>query len=298
MTDTAHALPADLAAPDLLAPETEESSQTPAPVTPSIPEPQMPEPPIPVEVTVVETDRGEVWELAPDPLDAASRVLLREVAAWAAEWAPQGRARLVVDVPPAVASASGFLDPRGMRMLPTVQRVSSDEAPAEEMLTVWSAVVASGGAVGFRRDAGPEQIRPVLERQLAATADGSAVLVTTRGTAGDLLGFGWWELVRSPLLAHVAHLSRFQVRPDARGRNLGRIQLAGMHRIARELPGVEMCELAYRSGTGVSRLYDKCGYVEVGRRPGAVRAAPGDDRDSVLMMRRVDGGELRYDSGR
>ena len=81
MTDTAHALPADLAAPDLLAPETEESSQTPAPVTPSIPEPQMPEPPIPVEVTVVETDRGEVWELAPDPLDAASRVLLREVAA-------------------------------------------------------------------------------------------------------------------------------------------------------------------------------------------------------------------------
>lgn len=258
---------------------------------------EAPSPPIPVEVTVVGTDRGDIWELAPDPMDGASRVLLREVAAWAAEWAPGGRARLVVDVPNAVAAASGFLDPGAARMLPVVAATQPGERLAEEMLTVWLAVVAAGGAVGFRREATAAQIRPVLERQLDATAQGRAVLVTTRDADGALLGFGWWDVAANPLFVHVAHLSRFQVRPESQGGNIGRVQMAGMHRIARGLPGVELCELAYRSGTGVSRFYDRCGYVEVGRRPGTVRVAPGDDRDSVLMMRRVDGGELRYDGG-
>ncbi|MCA0437798.1 MAG: hypothetical protein M9891_05135 [Austwickia sp.] len=256
----------------------------------------VPAPPIPVDVTVVETDRGEVWELAPDPMDAASRLLLRGVAAWAAEWAPGGRARLVIEAPEPTILGSGFLDPAGARALPEVTATPVHEGLAEELLEVWHAVVAAGGAVGFRREAEPAEIRPALERHLAAVVAGTSTLVTTREPgAGRLLGFGWWELARNTLFAHIAHLSRFQVRPDAQGRNLGRVQLAGMHRIARGMAGIELCELAYRSGTGVSRFYAAGGYVEVGRRPGAVRAGPADDRDSVLMMRRVDGGDLIYD---
>lgn len=209
---------------------------------------------------------------------------------------PGGRARLVVDVPPPIAIASGFLDPDGARMLPLVAReVPSDEL-AEEMLALWHAVVGAGGAVGFRREADPREIRPTLDRHLSAASSGTSVLVTTRDPREQtLLGFGWWTLNDNPLFAHIALLKRFQVRPQAQGRNIGRVQMAGMHRIARGLPGLELCELAYCSGTGVSRFYDKCEYVEVGRRPSAVRVAPGDDRDSVQMMRRLDGDELRYD---
>lgn len=35
------------------------------------------------------------------------------------------------------------------------------------------------------------------------------------------------------------------------------------------------------------------GYAEVGRVPGSIRVEPGDDRDSVLMARRLDAAPLR-----
>lgn len=257
---------------------------------------RVPPPPVPVEVTTGETAEGEAWLLAPDPMDAASRVLLRGIAAWAAEWAPGGRARLVGDVASDSATAAGFVEAGEGWALPAVVTARPSDDLAEEMLALWLAVIRAGGAVGFRREATPSDVRPVLDRQLASTSEGRSVLVTSRaGCGGSLVGFGWWELSRNPLFTHVVHLKRFQVHPDLQGRNLGRVQLAGMHRIARDLTGAELCRLDCRSGTGASRFYDACGYVEVGRLPGIIRAAPGDDRDSILMMRRLDGGELRYD---
>ena len=53
--------------------------------------------------------------------------------------------------------------------------------------------------------------------------------------------------------------------------------------------GVEVAVLDVRSGLGSTRFYEGCGYVEVGRVPGVIRVAPGDDRDSVVMARRLDG---------
>ncbi len=64
--------------------------------------------------------------------------------------------------------------------------------------------------------------------------------------------------------------------------------MAAMHRVARE-QGVEVAVLDVRSGLGTTRFYEGCGYVEVGRVPGVIRVAPGDDRDSVVMARRLDG---------
>ncbi len=75
--------------------------------------------------------------------------------------------------------------------------------------------------------------------------------------------------------------------PARRGRNLGRLLLAAMHRTARE-EGVEVARLDVRSGLGLVGFYERSGYVEVGRVPGAIRVAPGDDRDTVLMARRLD----------
>ena len=87
---------------------------------------------------------------------------------------------------------------------------------------------------------------------------------------------------------HGRWLYRVMVDPDRQRRGLGLLLMAGMHRLAGE-DGVELLQLGVRSGSGASDFYTQCGYTEVGRIAGAVRVAPGDDRDDVTMARRVDG---------
>jgi hypothetical protein len=43
-----------------------------------------------------------------------------------------------------------------------------------------------------------------------------------------------------------------------------------------------------RGGLGLERFYDRLGYREVGRLPGALRVAADDDRDEILMWRALD----------
>ena len=112
-----------------------------------------------------------------------------------------------------------------------------------------------------------------------------------------LLGLAWWVASPTAMLAHGLWLYRLMVDPGLHGRNLGRILLAGMHAIARAMDGVEMTTLDYRSGNGLGDFYTRCGYTEVGRIPGAIRVAPGDDRDDVLVTRRLDGRPLRPHGG-
>ena len=42
-----------------------------------------------------------------------------------------------------------------------------------------------------------------------------------------------------------------------------------------------------RAGTGVDGFYRGLGHAEVGRLPGAIRVAPGDDRDEIIMACRL-----------
>ena len=59
-----------------------------------------------------------------------------------------------------------------------------------------------------------------------------------------------------------------------------------MHDIARE-PRLEFLHLGARGGTGVDAFYRGLGYTEVGRVPGAIRVAPGDDREEILLVHRL-----------
>jgi hypothetical protein len=52
--------------------------------------------------------------------------------------------------------------------------------------------------------------------------------------------------------------------------------------------GFEALHLTVRGGLGLEEFYKRLGYREIGRLPGALRVAPGDDRDEVLMWRAVD----------
>jgi RimJ/RimL family protein N-acetyltransferase len=246
-----------------------------------------------------------------------AREAAREAVALATEWLPEVPVRAVVrpghDASLRTAGRAGLFhagtvrhpddrpdeDPSVVLEAPRVDRVAGplDEAGRDEVLDLWCRVNDAGGAVGFRSGASREEVASTLARHEAQMADGQALLGQLRDASGRLLGLAWWVASPTPLMAHALWLYRVMVDPDLQGRNLGRLLMAGMHRLARESEGVEMVTLDYRSGSGVGGFYARCGYTEVGRVPGAIRVAPGDDRDDVIMTRRLDGKPLRAHGG-
>lgn len=191
-----------------------------------------------------------------------------------------------------IARAAGLEHSGGQSDVLVVPRVESptrlDDATRDSMLDLWCAVNDSGGAVGFLPDAPRADVDAALASHEEAMAQGSTTAVLLRAPAGDVLAMGFWVAGPNPLLSHTRTAYRVMTDPRRRGRNLGRLLMAAMHRVARE-QGVEVAVLDVRSGLGTTRFYEGCGYVEVGRVPGVIRVAPGDDRDSVVMARRLDG---------
>ncbi len=175
-----------------------------------------------------------------------------------------------------------------------VCRSPFDPATRGRVLDLWCATNEAGGAVGFLPGAPRDRVSEALaahEEQLAA---GSAVAVLLHEPEGALVGLGLWVGDPNPLFAHGRTAYRVMTDPDRRGRNLGRLLMAAMHRVARG-DGVEVVQLVVRSGLGLSRFYERSGYREVGRVPGTIRVAPGDDRDSVFLARRLDDRPLEPD---
>ncbi|MBK9476283.1 MAG: GNAT family N-acetyltransferase [Tetrasphaera sp.] len=157
-----------------------------------------------------------------------------------------------------------------------------------EALDLWEVTTRMGGAVGFVPDAARERIEAALNAHAEQMSRGEAVAVTLRSAADHrLLGLGWWVSSTNPLLAHRRTAYRVMTEPSRRGRNLGRLLMAAMHRVARQ-SGAELVDLGVRGGTGTEEFYRRCGYAEVGRLPGGVRVASGDDRDDIWMARRLD----------
>lgn len=154
----------------------------------------------------------------------------------------------------------------------------------EAMLAMWVGVNDAGGSVGFLPGATAGDVTPVLDGYVARLEQGDTVCVALNSPLGELLGFGFVVGSSGALMAHSATLERVMTDPARRGTNLGALLLAGLHRAARER-GVELVTLDYRGGTGLGEFYTRFGYTEVGRVPGAVRVAPGDDRDGVIMAR-------------
>ena len=163
-----------------------------------------------------------------------------------------------------------------------------DDQTRESVLDLWCAVNDTGGAVGFLPGAPRHEVASTLAAHEEGMADGGTSAVLLRGTGGRVVGLGFWVADPNPLLAHARTAYRIMTHPEMRGRNLGRLLMAAMHRVARE-QDVEVTVLDVRSGLGTTRFYEGSGYVEVGRVPGVIRVGPADDRDSVLMARRLDG---------
>ncbi|MER6977089.1 GNAT family N-acetyltransferase [Streptomyces carpinensis] len=152
------------------------------------------------------------------------------------------------------------------------------------ILDLWTEVTNEGGAVGFVAPATREEIRPELVRHFVAMAEGRARLLVGHDEDGRVAATAFLTLNTHRLMTHWLWLYTVMVHPRHQGRGYGRDLLAAAEDAARGMNGIEAVRLTCRGGLGLERFYASCGYKEVGRVPGAIRVAPGDERDDVIML--------------
>ncbi|MCH0541763.1 GNAT family N-acetyltransferase [Streptomyces sp. MUM 203J] len=154
----------------------------------------------------------------------------------------------------------------------------------QALTACWVEVTNAGGAAGFPfPPVDAAEVAPALDRIVGLLSPDTGRLLTATAD-GDLVG--WLSLRRDPgrLIAHWGTVHHVQTRPDVRGRGIGRALMDEARRAARDEMGLEQLHLAVRGGLGLEDFYDRLGWREIGRRPGALRLAPGDDRDEILML--------------
>ncbi|MGY1592851.1 GNAT family N-acetyltransferase [Geodermatophilus sp. SYSU D00965] len=155
----------------------------------------------------------------------------------------------------------------------------------DRMLRCWTEVTNAGGAVGFVPPVTEEEVAPFLDALVARVNEGREIVALLR-VDGEVAGFAVLSLSVSPLRQHWATVLRVQVHPSRQGQGLGRVLMTGVHDIARQR-GLEFLHLTARGGTGLEQFYKGLGYTEFGRMPGAIRVAPGDDREEIHLTCRL-----------
>ena len=155
----------------------------------------------------------------------------------------------------------------------------------EQLLEMWVDVTNAGGAVGFTAPADASAVAATLDAALDRVAAGTDLLGILRQD-GTAVGMAFLVEPGSALRRHWRTILRLMVRPELQGRGAGRLLLEGLHLSAAGL-GLEQLMLTTRGGTGVEGFYERFGYSIVGRHPGAIRLAPGDDRDEIILIYRL-----------
>lgn len=172
----------------------------------------------------------------------------------------------------------------------TTRDVDPDRRQA--LIDCWVDVSNAGGAAGF-------PFPPIDQRDAAPALDailGNLAPQTCRilmALDGDDL-VGWLNIRRDAfaLIAHWGTLHHVQTRTDRRGQGIGVALMKKAHAVARDQMGLEQLHLAARAGVGLETFYERLGWKEIGRWPGALRLGPGDDRDEVLMLLELGAEEM------
>ncbi|MFF4958996.1 GNAT family N-acetyltransferase [Streptomyces sp. NPDC001222] len=152
------------------------------------------------------------------------------------------------------------------------------------VLELWTDVSNAGGAVGFVPPVTRETVRPELLRHLTAMGEGRSRLLVGHDEQGRVAASTFLTLNTHRLMTHWLWLYTVMVHPRHQGKGYGRDLLAAAADSARGIEGIEAIRLTCRGGLGLEHFYGSCGYKEVGRVPGAIRVAPGDDRDDITML--------------
>ncbi|WP_327415691.1 GNAT family N-acetyltransferase [Streptomyces sp. NBC_01233] len=159
-----------------------------------------------------------------------------------------------------------------------------DPSLRDGILGLWADVSNAGGAVGFVPPVVVDDIRPALDKHLVGVADGSCRLLVGRGEDGSVAATAFLTRNAHRLQLHWLWAYTVMVHPRHQGKGYGRDLMAATEAAARSLGGIDAIRLTCRGGHGLEHFYAACGYKEVGRVPGAVRVAPGDDRDDITML--------------
>ncbi len=159
-----------------------------------------------------------------------------------------------------------------------------DRTLHDGLVTLWTDVSNAGGAVGFVPPVTADAVRPELVKHLASMTEGRTRLLVGHDANGEVAAAAFLTLNTHRLMRHWIWLYTVMVHPTHQGKGYGRDLMASAAEAARGLDGIEAIRLTCRGGTGADRFYEACGYKEVGRVPGAIRVAEGDDRDDVVML--------------
>lgn len=159
-----------------------------------------------------------------------------------------------------------------------------DRALRDGILALWVDVSNADGAVGFVPPVEREAVRPELVKHLASMTEGRTRLLVGYDEEGTVAATAFFTHNTHGLMQHWVWLYTVMVHPRHQGMGYGRDLMAAAADAARGFEGIEAIRLTCRGGTGVDRFYGACGYKEVGRVPGAIRVADGDDRDDITML--------------
>lgn len=155
------------------------------------------------------------------------------------------------------------------------------DALLADIVTLWTEVTNAGGAVGFVAPVTEDEVLPVAETALAGVAAGIDRLLIGLDD-GRLVALLFIVDNRFGLKAHWRVLKRVMVAPGTQGLGYGAALMREAAAVAARL-GLDGLQVTVRDGHGLDRFYRSLGYREVGRIPGALRVAPGDDRDELFM---------------
>ncbi len=151
---------------------------------------------------------------------------------------------------------------------------------------IWLDVGNAGGAVGTPLLATIEDVRKLSGKAFRDVKEGSDHLVVAYDD-GAPVGFAFLTHNPGALFKHWAVVKRLQVHPDRQGSGIGSALMTAIIDLARDRLGLEQLQLTVRGKTGTEAFYEGFGYEVAGRIPGAIRVAPGDDRDMIYMVMRL-----------
>jgi GNAT superfamily N-acetyltransferase len=161
-----------------------------------------------------------------------------------------------------------------------VDPLLTDELRAE-IVALWVAVTNAGGAVGFVPPVTVDDVRPTADAAFAGVAAGLDRLVVGVD-GGRVVALLFVADNRFVLKDHWRVLKRVMVAPGSQGKGYGAALMREAAELGRKL-GLAGFQVTVRGGQGIEAFYARLGYSEVGRLPGALRVADGDDRDEIFM---------------
>lgn len=172
-----------------------------------------------------------------------------------------------------------------------------------DLLDTWIAATDAGGAVGFVAPAPVAQVAEKLDDALGRIAAGLDLLGVLHN-GERYVGMGMLVSRPGALLGHWRTVLRVMVHPKYQGNGAGQTLMQGLRGSAIDL-GLEQLQLTIRDGHGLENFYQPLGYRIVGRHPRAVRVAPDDYRDEIMLVLDLtvsaagagDGGQGRAEGG-